>query len=508
MSTPSRNPFQFILLLVLTLCISFNATSQLLEVGSGYPYGSLSEAADVAVPGDTILIHEGIYPGGVFVADLQGTSSEWIYILAAQGESVIFEGGTNAWQFTDAAYLEISGFTFQHQTGNGLNFDDGGSYETPAHHVIFDHCTFRDMNASGNNDMLKLSGLDYFEVRHCTFFNGATGGSGIDMVGCHDSHIYENHFENQGSNSIQAKGGTRNIRIERNVFKNGGARAVNLGGSTGLQFFRPLDAPFESAELKVYSNVFMGSEAPIAYVGTINTEVVNNTIYLPTKWVMRILQETVDTSRFPPCGYNTFRNNIIYIDNHINVECNIGPNTAPETFTFSNNLWFHSEDGNWPGPDLPAPDEDNIIGEDPLFENSSSENFALLENSPAIGNGFDVSDPEIDFTGGAFLLPRSIGAHEGGEITGIENIIPSKENQFTVYPNPANELLTISFKVPIENGLLSLISITGENEIRKELVNIEIVETFKLSIPADLHGVYILLLEGNGLQDSQVIIIE
>ena len=508
MSTPSRNPFLLFLLLVFSLFISFSANSQLLEVGPGYPYESLAEAADVAVPGATILIHEGTYPGGVFIENLQGTINDWIYIFAAQGETVIFEGGTNALQFTDAAYLQIHGIIFQHQTGNGVNVDDGGSYETPSHHVTFDHCTFRDINASGNNDLLKLSGVDFLEIRQCTFQNGASGGSGIDMVGCHDGSIYDNHFENQGSNSIQAKGGTRNIRIEGNLFKNGGARAVNLGGSTGLQFFRPLNAPYESADLKVYSNVFMGSEAPIAFVGTINTEVVNNTIYLPTKWVMRILQETVDTSRFPPCGYNTFRNNIIYIDNRVNVECNIGPNTAPETFTFSNNLWFHSENSNWPGPDLPATDVDNIIGEDPLFEDIPSENFALLENSPAIGNGLDVSEPDIDFALKWFLSPRSIGAHEGGEITGIENIIPSKELPFKAFPNPVNELLSISLNAPIEKGILSLLSITGKNEIRKEIVTTEKSETIQFTIPADLHGVYMLILEADGMQESQLIIID
>ena len=330
-----------------------------LDVRSGFPYATLGDAAFVALPGDTILVHEGTYSGGLFVGGLQGTTTDWIYILAAPGEEVIYSGGSNAWQFTDAAYLHIAGFIFQGQTGNGVNFDDGGSYETPAHHIVFDNCTFRDINASGNNDLLKLSGIDNFEIRNCVFLNGSAGGSGIDMVGCHDSSIHDNHFENQGSNSIQAKGGTSNIRIERNFFKNGGSRVLNLGGSTGLQFFRPLDAPYEAAELKVYSNVFIGSDAPIAFVGSINCEVVNNTLHLPTKWVLRILQETVDTSRFAPCGYNTFRNNIIYIDSRVSVECNIGPNTAPETFTFSNNFWFHSEDSGWPGPDLPVDDENN-----------------------------------------------------------------------------------------------------------------------------------------------------
>jgi len=58
---------------------------------------------------------------------------------------------------------------------------------------------------SGNNDLLKLSGLDYFEIRNCEFRNGAEGGSGIDMVSCHHGIIQGNHFENLGSNSIQCK---------------------------------------------------------------------------------------------------------------------------------------------------------------------------------------------------------------------------------------------------------------------------------------------------------------
>ncbi len=463
MITPSKSIFLLLCSQLLQFPFVTTSAGQTLDVGAGFPFETLTEATDVAVPGDTILVHEGTYNGGIFVEDLQGTASDWIYIHAAPGETVIFEGGTNAWQFSDAAYLNISGFIFEHQTGNGLNFDDGGTYETPAHHVIFDNCTFRDMNASGNNDLLKLSGLDNFEILNCTFLNGAEGGSGIDMVGCHDGIIKNNHFENLGSNSIQAKGGTRNIRIDANFFKNGGTRAVNLGGSTGLQFFRPIDAPYEAADLKVYSNIFIGSEAPVAFVGCINTEVVNNTIYLPEKWVLRILQETVDTTRFPPCGYNTFRNNILYIDDRVNVECNIGPNTAPETFTFSNNLWYHSQNPGWGGPNLPAVDMDNIIQQDPLFKDADDEDYSLLDGSPAIGNGFDVMDPSHDFTGKEYLEDRSIGAFEGGIVTSANEYTVNFGDKIKVYPNPASEEVSIEFPVGIEgHAEVRIITVEGK----------------------------------------------
>lgn len=494
-------------LIILLLGIFQQVTATTLHVGIGQPYSTIEQAAPDADPGDTLLVHAGVYQGGLFVADLQGTSSALIYIHTAPGDLVIFSGGSNAWQFTDAAYLHIEGFIFQDQTGNGVNFDDGGSYETPAHHITFEDCTFRNINATGNNDLLKMSGIDQFVIRNCVFMNGSPGGSGIDMVGCHDGLITQCHFENQGSNSVQAKGGTSNIRIERNFFKNGGSRALNLGGSTGLQFFRPLDAPYEAAELKVYSNIFIGSDAPIAFVGSINCEVVNNTIYLPTKWVLRILQETVDPERFPPCGYNTFRNNIIYIDDLVSVECNIGPNTAPETFTFSNNLWFHSEENNWPGPDLPVEDTDNIVGEDPQFVDAGAEDFSLMEGSAAVGAGYAVVDPVDDYIGEPFLNPRSVGAFEGGVTTGSQLPVEASGPKISVWPNPANTMINIEVATLPDDLSVSLTSISGVEVFKQNEVKLSDKNTFTITPDHFIQGLYVLRISGIRFQESHLVYI-
>jgi hypothetical protein len=358
------------------------------HVGASQTYSSLTQAVAVTIPGDTIMIHEGSYAGGLSFMNLQGTAGNWIHVISAPSETVIFNGGSNSWKMTDAAYVLIKGITFQHQTGNGCNVDDGGSYNTPSHHIVFESCTFRDIKSTGNSDLLKMSGVDFFEIKNCKFINGAAGGSGIDLVGCHEGLISGNRFENQGSNSIQIKGGSKNVRIENNFFKNGGQRTLNLGGSTNLKFFRPVDAPYEAAGLTVYSNIFIGSDAPITYVGCIQTEVINNTIYLPQKWVIRILQETVDTSRFFQCGNNSFKNNIIYRNSQVSNDCNIGPNTNPRSFSFSNNLWYHSQNPAWTGPELPVKDVNCMIGKNPLFNNAVSDDFTLGKSSPASGKGY------------------------------------------------------------------------------------------------------------------------
>jgi hypothetical protein len=481
------------------MLLSVSIFARVLHVGTGQTYSSLNQAAGAANPGDTILFHQGTYSGGQYISGLQGNAANWIHITVAQGDTVIFQGGGNAWHMVDPAYVRISGFIFQGQTSNGFNIDDGGSYATPAHHIIFENCTFRDINATGNNDLLKMSGVDSFEVRHCTFLNGAAGGSGVDMVGCHNGVFANNYFGNQGSNSIQAKGGTQFIRIENNVFKDGGQRSLNLGGSTGLAYFRPDTAHFEAADLWVYSNVFTGSIAPIAYVGCTRVVVINNTIYMPENWVIRILQETVDTTRFVPCSYNTFRNNIIYLGN-ISTECNVGPNTLPQTFTFSNNLWYNYQNTSWRGPNLPVTDSANIVNQDPAFANAAAGNFSIDSNSPAVGMGYPAAEPILDFSGKAFASPRSIGAIEGAAGTAAEMRATSPEFGFSVFPSPSTGGFYVSCFLPEQEKIaVSVYDLLGR----------EVLALFRGVRPAGKHvlrygseglaqGVYVLRVNKSG----------
>lgn len=440
-------PVRFSLLFAFLLAVA-SVHAATLHVGAGQAYPTLSDAAGVVAPGDTILIHAGTYSGGLYFENLKGTANQWITIKNAPGATVIFDGGGNAVQLTDPAYLHWRGLIFQHQTGNGFNVDDGGSYATPAHHVVFEDCTFRDMSASGNNDLLKLSGLDDFEIRHCTFQNGATGGSGIDMVGCHRGVIAGNYFEKLGSNSIQCKGGTEWVRIEANFFRDGGQRTLNLGGSTGLSFFRPDTAHFETANLTVFANIIVGSWAPIAYVGAVNVTVANNTIYQPENWVVRILQETVDPDRFLPCGDNAFVNNIIWLGNNLSTEVNVGPNTAPQTFLFSNNLWFNADNANWSGPALPVTETNAILNLDPLFADPSNDDFAIPAGSPAAGAGVLIPLLSLDFQGNIFASPPSVGAIEANPVSGTD--VSAGNRAWRVFPNPVSDVVYLEGIADVE----------------------------------------------------------
>jgi hypothetical protein len=336
--------------------------AQIQLAGSREVYPTLAAAAVQAAPGDTILFAGGVYKGGDNMVRLQGKAGKPIVLMSKSRDTVIIRGGAAGWMLRNAAWLHIRGIIFEQQTGNGFNIDDGGLYDQPSHHIFFTRCTFRNIAAVGNNDLLKLSGLDSFEIRDCNFLNGAKDGSGIDMVGCHYGVIAGCRFENMGSNAIQAKGGSRFIRIERNYFRNCGERTLNLGGSTGLPFFRPQNADFEAADLQVHSNLIIGSLSAINYVGCTRVEVFNNTIYKPGKWVVRILQENKDSNRFIACGNNSFRNNIVCHGNDVTNDCNIGAGTDAQSFHFSHNLWSHTENPGWKGPvGLPVTDAGSLV---------------------------------------------------------------------------------------------------------------------------------------------------
>lgn len=501
---------KIILLLGFILCHQF-LSARILHVGSGQPYANLQQAASNAQSGDTIFVHSGVYQGGQYITNLRGTPSAWITILAESNTSVIFRGGTEAWHLTDAAYLRIEGFVFESQTGNGVNIDDGGSYDTPAHHITIERCEWRAMNATGNNDQLKLSGLDSFTVANCRFLNGSAGGSAVDMVGCHWGVFERNYFENAGSNCIQTKGGSQYIRIERNRFINGGQRALNIGGSTDPQYFRPITANFEASHVAVYANIFTGSMAPVAYVGAVNCEVVNNTIYRPDKWAVRILQETVGPN-YLPCGNNIFRNNIVFITNvAANATLNIGPNTAPETFIFTNNLWFNVDNAGWQGPNLPVAETNGIIGRDPKFRNAVSGDFAILATSPAIGRGMQVQNPISDFAMSRFNTPRSIGAYEGNIPTALGNT-KQEQRGFQLlqnYPNPVfsrdASAVTIRFTIPTSGNVCLTFYHSSGQQIRTLIDDAlhEGVHAITFRVDEFPIGLYFYRLEMNGMMQMR-----
>jgi len=320
---------------------------------------SLRTALGQLVPGTTLLLEPGTYDGGLYV-QTAGTEQAPIVIQGADpNRPPVFRKGGAALHLADCRYVTLRHIRVEGFSGNGINIDDGGSFETPSHHIVLEHVTILEIGPKGNRDALKMSGVDHFVVRQCHF--EAWGGSGIDMVGCHHGVVEDCTFKGRAGysqdNAVQLKGGSEDVLVQSCLFLAAGQRSINLGGSTGLQFFRPRVGDYEAKNITVAGNRFEGCMAPIAWVTADGGHVHHNTIVLPQRWILRILQETTDP-QFKPSHSGLFEHNLVIYDSRAQFFVNIGPRTAPETFVFRHNVWCDVEAARVPV--LPVPEKDGV----------------------------------------------------------------------------------------------------------------------------------------------------
>ncbi len=386
------------------------------------PFRSLARAARDARPGTALRLHPGDHAGGAYLEDLRGTEAAPIWLGGLPGAArPRLLGGANGIQLVRAAWLVVHDLEVSDQSGNGLNVDDGGATTRPgaAGPLIFRDLFIHDVGSNGNQDCLKLSGIEGVLVHDARFSRCGGGGAGsaIDMVGVHRALVARSTFQDLSGNALQAKGGSSDVELRWSRLLRAGERGVNMGGSTGLDFFRPpLDPAAENAEarrIRVVANLFEGGVTPWAFVGCVDCLAAHNTVLEPERWMMRILQETTDQGgfRFAPARDGRVVNNLfVFRRGQLRADVNVGGGTAPETFRFQHNLWYAVDNPGRSAPALPVPEQGGVVGRDPLL----GADGLLGAGSPALGAGLPGAWVPGDLAGACWRAAPAIGAREGG----------------------------------------------------------------------------------------------
>jgi hypothetical protein len=384
------------------------------------PYATIRRGVQDAVPGSAVRIHPGTYAGGTFIESLRGTPTAPIWIGGVAGAArPLIDGGGEGLHLSRVSYLIVHDIEVAGSANNGVNADDGGDVDDTGatRNVVFRDLFIHDVGGSGNQDCLKLSGINRYWVLDSRFerCGGGGSGSGVDHVGAHDGLLAGNTFREMSGNAVQVKGGSENVEIRGNHIVDGGARALNMGGSTGDPYFRPplsTGSPnFEARDIRAVANIIEGATAAIAFVGCVDCLAANNTIVDPGNWIFRILQETTthDGYEFLAASDGHVVNNLVYFERAaLSTDVNVGPNTDSESFRFENNLWYAWDDPEQSAPALPGTEVGSIVGEDPGF----TSDYRIDASSPAVGAGVPVIGVASDFDGVCYLVPPSIGAHE------------------------------------------------------------------------------------------------
>lgn len=350
-----------------------------------------------AAPGTRILVAPGAYAGGVVASGIRGTESRPVIVAGADpANPPVFRGGSSGWHLTQVEHVELRDLRVEASTANGVNIDDGGDFGRPSRHVKLVNLHVESVGGNGNHDGVKLSGVVDFRVEGCTIAAWGANGSAIDMVGCHKGFVESCRFTGRGADGgsgVQMKGGSSGIVLGKSRFENAGARAVNIGGSTGREYFRPPltsepGSVAEARDVTVEGCTIFGSTAAIACVGVDGAVVRFNTIVEPARWALRILQESRGPE-FVPCRRVRFTDNLVAfrLAGWSEGGVNIGPGTEPATFVFERNAWTCLDDPGRSRPKLPSPEKDGVYGLDPQFRDPASRDWTPAAGSKAASFG-------------------------------------------------------------------------------------------------------------------------
>jgi hypothetical protein len=399
-----------------------------------------SLALDAAEPGDRILLQPGVYGGGHYRANLRD-----VHIRSIDpANRAIFDGGANAIQLSDAQNVTISDLEFRNQTGNGLNIDDGGSFDTPTTGLTLRNITVRDIANPGNRDGIKLSGVTGFLIDGVRVHNWGTGGSAVDMVGCHHGLVQNSLFahtnEAFAGTTLQPKGGSKHItfRANRIELPRGSGRAVQAGGSTGAEFFRFIDGDsgYEADGITAEGNVIAGGMSAFSWVNIDGGVFHHNFANRPGNWVARILNENQGNAIVDTQNGQFHDNGIVYNDtsSELSTTVNVGAETVPSSYTFARNRWLNLANPTAAGstPTLPTAEQGGTYGDRSLngqLDHAIAWDFAWgiwIVNANAGPDSIDIPD---------FATLRRAAPGESAEFRPLE--ADPLEGQWTAAALPA-----------------------------------------------------------------------
>lgn len=346
----------------------------------------LRAALNDARAGDEILLASGVYRGGLFVKGPAGREGAPVVVRSADPAAPAVIAGGGGLHFSGATHLVLSDFVVRDSNTNGINIDDAGDANAPARHVTLRRLIVRDVGPTGNRDGIKLSGVVDFRIEECLVERWGSGGSGVDMVGCQRGEILDStfrHDEGAGDNGVQTKGGSRDIVVRRCRFENAGQRALNVGGSTGANYFRTPSPEFEAKDILVEDCLILGSPAAAAFVGIDGATFRRNTVVRPRRWAFRVLQENREPGFVPSRNGKILENLIVHRSDEMVAPVNVGDAVAVETFAFERNAW-HRLDGPAGGaPRSPVPERDPIaLPLAPAFVDPDAGDYRLAEPLP------------------------------------------------------------------------------------------------------------------------------
>ena len=448
------------------------------------PWKTIQKAANTITAGDTVFIKAGVYNERV-IANNSGSINNYIVYSHYQNDEVIIDGTGISWgsnwnglfDLSDKNYVQIIGLTIKNSDYAGIFLDNS------AHITIKNNYTYNTYSSGigvwnsntitiennevelacndGGEECISIANSNNCEILGNNVHNnglGTNGGEGIDIKeGSYNINVYQNevhHLNNRlGIYADAWDSHTHHIDIYQNTVHHCSESGIAIASESGglleqVSIYNNIVYynKYGGIELGAWSDIGFTGLKPIKHIKIINNTCYQNGSY-DNGWGYGIVIDNPDaedvTIRNNICSNNSAQIAIKQIKNGGVVSHNLfnGNNTASGTLY-----------------------GDNSILQDPLFVNSSVNNFHLQSDSPAIDNGSPINAPNFDFENNNRPIGTGydIGAYEYSSVLNINDNILPKVN-IKLYPNPTTNQITVKINgVERQSYVLELVNLKGQ----------------------------------------------
>jgi len=335
-----------------------------------HPWKTIQKAASTLRPSDTVYVKAGTYNESIVIKRSGSNESSRIVFSAYPGHTPVLDGKgkVSKWRgviYSNAGnvnYITIDGFEIKNSIAYGIRIDD-------CHHWIITNCNIHNVGEDGFLGVYTNNTLVQNNKVHNTGWNGISiMGGGNNIIEYND--IYDNK-EHCGFQFI-----TNHTDRDTSFYSNNIARFNRVSGNRHGCYFR------NQKSMKIYGNYIYNNTANNGYAGIFlhngdgssssfdsNSEIYNNTIVGHPKSIANSSHRNV-----------TYWNNIFY-----------KPSSEPFRLTGSGKVGQKMDYNCYYGKDF-SMEGGNGFYSDPLFVDSSKDNYSVKMGSPTLGTGKNGDD--------------------------------------------------------------------------------------------------------------------
>ena len=422
-------------------------------------WATLQYAANKVAPGDCVLVANGTYTGCYI--STSGNAGKPIVFKALGSSAIINQpnGTTNdGINIEGGDWIVIEGFRVINQPRTGIRV------------VNADHCVIRKNYCDNNSRWGILTGfaeniiIEYNEcsnsqIEHGIYFSNSADNPIIRYNKCH--HNNANGIHMNGDISLGGDGIITNARVEGNIiYENGvgGGSGINCDGVSNSIFLNNLLYENHASGISLYK-IDGGA-------GSSNNKVYNNTIINAgnARWCVNIKDNSTGNSVY---------NNILINQHPTRGSITISTNSL-SGFSSNNNVLINrmSADGDNTIITLPAwqakgYDSNSLLAaaQASIFVNPANNNYHLLSGSQAINAGSSTVSAVV--LNDLDLNPRpqggnyDIGCYEFLQTNSVPDINKNACDA-VLLPNPFSAQTILTLNCPIQNSLIKIYSLCGQ----------------------------------------------